>query len=342
MSIEKKEVTIYDIARQLNISVSTVSRALSDSSVVSAKTKKKVVEMAEKHGYQVNNFARNLRQQRTKILGVIVPRLNSFFMASVISGMEQVAYEAGYNLVISQSSELPEREKEIAKTMFDNRVDSLLVSLTYNAKNLEHFDRFFNKNIPVMFFDRTVEAASSARIRINNKQAGYEATKHLLQQGRKRIMHVSISTSHNIYQERFKGYAQALKESGIPVNQKLIYLCDLSFEAGLKAANHALTLPEIPDGIFVANDYCAAACILALKEKGIRIPEDIAVIGFNNDPVCRIVEPNLSSIQYPGHEMGEIAARSVINHLEGTDNLTLTQEIVLRSGLIVRESSKSS
>jgi LacI family transcriptional regulator len=338
--LKAKDVTIYDIARQLNISVSTVSRALNDHSVISAKTKKKVLELAERYGYQVNNFARSLRQQRTRTLGVIVPRLNSFFMASVISGIEQVAYEAGYKLIISQSSELLDREKEIAKTMFDNRVDSLLVSLTYNTKNLQHFERFFNKNIPVMFFDRTIDHKTSAKIRIDNKQAGIEATTHLIDQGCRHILHVTVSSTNSIYLERFKGFSQALKKRGLTNEQDQVFLCDLSFEAGIDAANYALSLPQRPDGIFVANDYCAAACILTLKSNGIRIPEDIAVIGFNNDPICQIVEPNLSSIQYPGHEMGEIAARSVINHLDGIDNLVLTQEILLRSGLIIRDSTR--
>lgn len=339
MNRKKKEITIYDIAEQLKVSVSTVSRALSDHPAVNAKTKRKIVELAEAHGYQANSFARNLRRQRTKTIGVIVPRLNSYFMATVISGIEHIAYEAGYNLIISQSSELPEREKTIAKTMFDSRVDGLLVSLSSNTENLLHFDRFLRKNIPAMFFDRTFDSENFAGIRINNAKAGYEATKHLLEMGRRSILHLTFSKTQSIYKERFDGYTRALEEFGVQVQPNHVFLCDLSFEAGIEAAAYALSLSPRPDAIFAANDNCAAACMIALKNRGIRIPEDMAVVGFNDDPVCSIIEPNLSSIHYPGYEMGEIAARSLINHLAGIENIALTHDIVLRSELIVRASS---
>jgi len=339
MRDSKKQVTIYDIAEQLNISVATVSRALSDHPAVNAKTKKKILEAAESIGYQTNHFARNLRQQRTQTLGVVVPRLNSYFMATVISGIERVANQAGYNLLISQSSEIPARERDIVKTMFDNRVDGLLVSLSYDTENCQHFERFSQKNIPVMFFDRTSESGEFANIRIDNVKAGYDATKHLLDMGSRNILHVTPSTTHSIYRDRFRGYAQALEEFGIALDKENTCLSDMTFESGMEAARYALSLPKTPDGIFVANDNCAAGCIVALKQQGIRIPQDIAVVGFNNDPVCRIVEPNLSSIHYPGYEMGEITARSLINHLAGVENLVLTHTIILRSDLVVRQSS---
>ncbi|MBK8428408.1 MAG: LacI family DNA-binding transcriptional regulator [Lewinellaceae bacterium] len=337
MDRKKKEVTIYDIAEKLNVSAATVSRALRNHPAVSAKTKKRINDLAESFGYQTNQFARNLRQQQTKTIGVIVPRLNSYFMATVISGIEHVANEAGYNLLISQSSELPDRENAIAKTMFNNRVDGVLVSLSYLTGSLQHFNRFSQKNIPVIFFDRTFETEIYTNIRINNLQAGYDATKHLLEKGCRRILHVSVSSTHSIYQERFKGYAKALQEFGIPLHMDYVHLGDLSLEAGIRAAQYALELPQRPDGIFVANDNCAAGCIIALKKAGIRIPEDIAIVGFNDDPVCRIVEPNLTTIHYPGYEMGKIAAHNLINQLSGSESLILTQTISLRSDLIVRQ-----
>lgn len=339
MSKIKKEVTIYDIAAQLDISVATVSRALRNDPVVSDKTKKRVFELAEKFGYQTNHFARNLRNQQTNTIGVIIPRLNSYFMAAVIAGIEQVASKEGYNLIISQSSESVEREAINARTMFNNRVDGLLVSLSYLTKNLEPFEKFAQKNIPLIFFDRTPETNAFTNIRINNFQAAYEATKHMLQLGRKRIAHVTVSSTQNVYRERFQGYAAALTEFGIPLDMKWLYLGDLSLEAGADAVKYILSLKDRPDGIFVANDNCAAGCVIGLKAQGLRIPEDIAVVGFNNDPVSRIVEPNLTTIHYPGHEMGELAARSLINHLKGTGDIMLTQTILLRSELVIRESS---
>lgn len=339
MSKVKKEVTIYDIAAQLNISVATVSRALRDDPVVSEKTKKKVFDLAEKFGYQTNHFARNLRNQQTNTIGVIIPRLNSYFMSTVISGIEHVANQAGYNLIISQSSESAEREGINVRTMFNNRVDGLLVSLSYHTDNLSPFEKFAKKNIPVIFFDRTPENSAFTNIRINNVQAAYEATKHLLNQGRRRIAHVTVSSTQSIYKERFQGYTMALAEFGIPVDKSLVCLVDLSVESGADAAKYFLSLPNKPDGIFVVNDNCAAGCLISLKEKGIRIPEDIAVVGFNDDPVSRIVEPHLTTIHYPGYEMGELATRSLINHLKGTGDIQLTQTILLRSDLVVRQSS---
>lgn len=339
MSRIKKEVTIYDIAAQLDVSVATVSRALRDDPVVSVKTKKKVFDLAEKYGYQTNQFARNLRKQQTNTIGVIIPRLNSYFMAAVIAGIEQVANQAGYNLIISQSSESAERESINVRTMFNNRVDGLLVSLSYHTNNLDSFEKFAQKNIPVIFFDRTPESSTFTNIRINNVQAGYEATKHLLSKGRRRIVHVTVSSTESVYRERFRGYAQALAEFGVPLDMNLVYLGDLSLESGADAAKFIHALPQRPDGVFVANDNCAAGCVIGLKAHGLRVPEDIAVVGFNDDPVSRIVDPNLTTIHYPGHEMGELAARSLINHLNGAADIMLTQTILLRSDLVVREST---
>src|SRR4029453_19019848 len=152
-----KEVTIYDLADKLNISIATVSRALKDDPVVNKKTKKKIFELAEKMGYRSNHFARNLRNQRTETIGVIVPRLNSYFMSTVIAGIESIVNSEGYNLIISQSSESPTKEVASPKTIFNNRVDGLLVSLAYDTDDIKHFDQFFKKNIPLIFFDRVVD-----------------------------------------------------------------------------------------------------------------------------------------------------------------------------------------
>src|SRR3977135_770831 len=176
--LRAKEVTIYDLARKLNISIATVSRALKDDPVVSKKTKKRIAELAEEMGYRSNHFARNLRNRRTDTIGVIVPRLNSYFMSTVIAGMESVANNEGYNLIISQSSESAEKEEMNAKTMFNNRVDGLLVSLSYDTDDISHFDQFSRKNIPVIFFDRGEQHAIFTNVLIDNRKAAYEATKH--------------------------------------------------------------------------------------------------------------------------------------------------------------------
>ena len=339
---KEKEVTIYDLARKLNISIATVSRALKDDPVVSKKTKKKIFDLAEEMGYRSNHFARNLRNQRTDTIGVIVPRLNSYFMSTVIAGIENVANNEGYNLIISQSSESAQKEMNSAKTMFNNRVDGLLVSLAYDTEDISHFDTFYRKNIPIIFFDRVAEKDMCTNVLIDNRKAAYEATRHLAQEGCRRIAHITATPKRNVYIERLEGYKKALAEFDLPFSDDLLIIGNLSQEAGTLAAEKILAMHPRPDGVFVANDNCAVGCMLALKQAGIRIPEDIAFVGFNNDPVSKVVEPNLTTINYPGYEMGEVAARNLINHLSGIATITATNTILLRSELIVRGSSKKS
>jgi len=338
MSIEK-EVTICDLARKLNISIATVSRALKEEPVVNKKTRKKIADLAEEMGYRSNNFARNLRTQRTNTIGVIVPRLNSYFMATVIAGIENIANSEGYNLIISQSSESAQKEMNSARTMFNNRVDGLLVSLAYDTDKLTHFEPFIKKNIPLVFFDRVEDHANCLNILINNKKAAYEATTHLISQGRRRIVYITATPKRNVYIHRLEGYKEALADQKIPFREEYVLVSNLSQEAGAEAANLIRQMDPLPDAVFVANDNCAVGCMVALKQSGILIPGDIAFVGFNNDPVSTVVEPNLTTINYPGYEMGQVAARNLIDHLNGASSITTTNTIILRSELIIRESS---
>lgn len=335
-----REVTMYDLARTLNISVATVSRGLQDDPVVSKKTKKKITELAEELGYRSNNFARNLRTRRTQTIGVIVPRLNSYFMSTVIAGIESVANTEGYNLIISQSSESAAKEKASARTMFNGRVDGLLVSLAYDTDDLSHLEAFTKKNIPVLFFDRVADHQDFTNILIDNKRAAYEATSHLISQGCRKIIHITAPPKQNVYIERLDGYKKALTDHGMRFLENQVIIGNLSQEAGAEAACVILKMKPLPDAVFAANDNCAVGCMLALKQAGIRIPEQIAFVGFNNDPVCKVIEPNLSTINYPGYEMGEVAARHLINHLNGVSELHHTNTIILRSAFIERASSQ--
>jgi LacI family transcriptional regulator len=338
--LKEKEITIYDLAKKLNISIATVSRALKDDPVVSKKTKKKIADLAQEMGYRSNNFARNLRNQKTNTIGVIIPRLNSYFMSTVIAGIESIANKEGYNLIISQSSESFDKEMASAKTMFNNRVDGVLVSLAYDTENLAHFNSFFKRHIPLIFFDRVVEDENSTNILIDNRKAAYEATTHLIKQGCKRIVHITATPKRNVYVDRLQGYKHALSDNDIPFKEDYVIISNLSQEAGAIAAQEILQMNPLPDAVFVANDNCAVGCMLALKHAGIKIPEDIAFVGFNNDPVSKVIEPNLTTINYPGYEMGEVAARNLINHLNGKATIQSTNTIILRSELIIRDSSK--
>jgi LacI family transcriptional regulator len=337
----EKEITIYDLAKRLNLSAATISRGLRNNPAISKQTRKKITDTAREMGYRSNTFASSLRSKKTKTLGVIVPRLNSYFVASVLAGMEDIANREGFNLIISQSLENAGKEVANAQTMFNSRVDGLLISLAYDSENIDHLKPFFKKNIPVVFFDRTYPHSESTSIMIDNFSSAYEITKHLLEQGCRRIMHLAGNMRLNVYSERLRGYRQALKDHQIHFDEKLIYTGNLDEAFGNAAAKQILKLkPEKrPDAVFSANDTSAVHCMLELESAGILVPDDIAFAGFNNDPISKVIVPNLTTVNYSGYHIGEAAVRNLVNHLNGISSTKTTNTIVLRSDLIIRESS---
>ncbi|WP_339921801.1 LacI family DNA-binding transcriptional regulator [uncultured Cyclobacterium sp.] len=337
-----KEITIYDIAKVVGLSPTTVSRALSNHPRVKENTREKILNTAKSLGYQSNIFASSLRKKRSKSIGVIIPKLNSPFQSSVLAGMEEIATQEGYNLIISQSTESLEKEVSNANIMFNSRVDGLLVSKAGTTDNIEHFAPFFKKQIPVLFFDRVPEDNNCTGVVINNTQAIYDATSHLIKEGCKRIVHVLGNLKINVYSDRMKGYKYALLDHGLVFKEENIITNDLGEESGDRIVEKILKLKPRPDGLLVSNDACAASCLMALKKNKLRVPEDIAIVGFNNDLISRMVEPNLSTINYPSYHMGEVAMKNLINHLDDEHHeiLQKTNTITLRHELIIRGSSK--
>jgi len=335
----RKEVTIYDIAHKLELSSATVSRALKNHPAINKNTRKKIQDAAKELGYRHNTFASNLRKQQTNTIGVIVHELNSNFITSVLAGIERVTAEAGYDLIIAHSSESFEKEAANALNLFHKRVDGLIASLAFDTVGLDHYKPFTDRSIPVIFFDRVEENSDSTKVVIDNYRCGYEATQHLIEQGCKRIVLVTANLKRNVYAQRYKGYKDALFDNDIPFNESYVLIKDLSEQCGIEAALEILKMKPLPDGAFITNDFSAAVCMQTLKEHYIRIPDDIAVVGFNNDAIGKIVDPQLTTIDYPGIEMGESAARNLINHLKEISSLKDTQTIVIRSHLVIRRSS---
>ena len=336
---QKKEVTIYDIAQKLDISSATVSRGLQDHPAINKNTRKKIKDAAKELGYRHNNFASNLRKQKTNTIGVMVHELNSNFITSVLAGIEKVTTEANYDIIIAHSSENYEKEVANANNLFHKRVDGIIASLSFNTKNLEHFKQFEDRAIPIIFFDRVEEKHDYTKVIIDNYKCGYQATQHLIEQGCKKIVLVTANQKRNVYAQRYKGYVDALFDNNIPLDKSLILIKDLSEQCGVEAAKEIVQMNPLPDGAFITNDFSAAVCMQTLKEFGVKIPEDIAIVGFNNDSISKIVEPQLTTIHYPGTDVGEIAAINLVNHLKGISNIQHTQTIVIRSELIVRNSS---
>jgi LacI family transcriptional regulator len=335
----KKDITIYDIANKLSLSSATVSRGLNNHPAINKNTRKKIQQTAEKMGYRHNNFASNLRKQKTNTIGVMVHELESNFITSVLAGIEKVTTKEGYDLIIAHSSESFEKEASNVSNLFHKRVDGLIASLSFDTKGLGHFNPFIDKGIPVVFFDRVEEKSESTKVIIDNYKSGYQATQHLIEQGCKRIVLVTASLLRNVYAERHRGYRDALADNNIPLKKEYVLIKDLSEQCGIEAAHEILMMKPRPDGAFITNDFSAAICMQTLKENGVIIPDDIAIVGFNNDPVSKIIEPQLTTIDYPGIEMGEIAAHNLVSHLKGISDIRNTQTIVIRSELIIRQSS---
>jgi LacI family transcriptional regulator len=265
--------------------------------------------------------------------------LNSSFITSVLSGVEKVTTKAGYDLIIAHSSESYSKEIANARNLFEKRVDGLIASLSFYTENLDHFQPFINKGIPVIFVDRVEQDGNNPIVIIDNYKCGYQATRHLIEQGCKKIVHVTSSFKRNVYTQRYKGYVDALADHEIPSEENLLIINDLSEKAGIDAANKILKMKPLPDGAFITNDFVAAVCISTLKGHGISIPGDIAIVGFNNDAVSRLVEPTLTTINYPGMEMGETAAKNLIDHLQGKSKMRHDNTSIVSTQLIIRNSS---
>lgn len=337
---KKKEITIYDIAKALNFSPSTISRALNDHHSISDKSIKLIKATAQKMGYRPNSIAASLRNNKSNTLGIMISRINRPFIASLISGVESRARKAGYNVIITQSNDIYENEVNNAKALYDSRITGLVASLSMETKDLSHFQQFIDQGIPIVFVDRVPKGLHAYYVIIDNYMAGYRATKHLIEQGCTRIAHFAGAQHSNVYEGRKKGYEDALRENNMIIDPELILeFSTLSFAEGRKATKKLLSLPKPPDGIFSANDTAAVSAIIYAKKHGVRVPEDLAVVGFNDDPIASIVDPGLSTITHPAQKMGKISAQLILDHADKKKDDDLTDIKMLNTELLIRESS---
>lgn len=334
-------ITIYDLAKKLNYSPSTISRALNNHKSIGKKTTLKIQKAAEEMGYRPNSHAASLRKNQSQTIGILVPRINRPFVSSLISGVEQAARKAGYNVLISQSNDNFEDEVANTDALFHSRVCGLIVSLGMETKTTDHFKQFIDQDIPIVFVDRVPAISNNYKVIIDNYAAGLKATNHLIEQGCKRIAHFAGAQHLNVYSLRKKGYIDALKHHDIPIEDELIIdLKTLSFEEGIEATEKLLKLKERPDAIFSANDTAAVSAIMHLKRNGVRVPEDIAVIGFNDDPIASIVEPALSTVSHPALKMGELSFQRILEHTTKKTEEGVSEIFVLDTEIIVRASTK--
>ena len=335
----RKEVTIYDLAKDLNVSPSTVSRALKGHHSIGPGMIEAVKKLAKDRGYRPNSIAASLRNNKTNTLGVMVSWINRNFISSLISGIEEVARPKGYNVVISQSHDSFKNEVINARTLYNSRIGGLVVSLAMETNSYDHFQQFIDKGIPLVFVDRVPESFDSDKVIIDNFAAGFQATQHLIDQGCLRIAHFAGAQHRNVYKQRMDGYLAALHKNGLEIDESLIIRGEvLSAEEGHEMTTHLLTLPNPPDAIFSPNDTSAVSAIQVAKRRGLHVPRDLAVIGFNNDPISLIIDPPLSTMDHPAVNLGKIAARQIFKQEENKDIIT-SETITLRTQLIIRESS---
>ncbi|MFD0989251.1 LacI family DNA-binding transcriptional regulator [Mariniflexile jejuense] len=337
---EHVEVTIYDIAEKLNLATSTISRALKDHHSISKKTIEKVKKTAKEMGYRPNNLAASLRSKKTKTIGVLLPTITQPFLSSLISGIEIASQKAGYNVIIMQSHDSYEEEVNLTQSLYNNRVSGVICSLAMQTQNTDHFQVFMDNNTPLVFVDRVPKHFSTFRVVIDNFAAGYKATNHLISQGCKRIAHLTVGSEFSIYHERKMGYLAALKDAGLTFEDELLVrLKEVTYEEAEKAANKLLDLKNPPDGVFTPGDILGVSVIQCAKKRGVKVPNALAVIGFNNDPISNIIDPNLSTITHPAEKMGKASAEIILKSLKSSKKDEVKEITFLNTEVLVRESS---
>lgn len=340
--MEKKgNITIKDIAKELGISPSTVSRALKDHPDISEETKTAVKELAKKYHYRPNKMAMGLRMQESKIIGVIIPQVVHFFFSSVISGIEKVANEAGYNVLICQSDDTYEREVNNVAAFLESRVDGVLVSVSKDTTQIDHFNELIDDGIPLVFFDRYVSGVNADHVIVDDAKGAFYATEHLIQEGCKRIAHLAAPQNLLIGKERRRGYVEALDKYNIPVDENLIIKCD-SREEALVVVHELMSMKNPPDGIFAVNDLTASGAMRTVKNFGYKVPEDIAIVGFSDGLVANVTDPPLSTVEQHGLEIGITSAKLLLERIAHPDIDFGIREKVIETKLIIRGSSKRS
>ncbi len=336
-------VTIKDIARALGLSASTVSRALRGSYEISSETKQLVLDYAQKFNYQPNPIAKSLKESRSRAIGVIVPEIVNYFFSQAINGIDEAAYQRGYHVIVSQSHESFEREVETTQLLVSRRVDGLLVSLSSQTNRVEHFKDLQEKGLPIVFFDRISEEINTCKVKADNFQGAYQATTHLIEAGCRRIAHLTTAAWLSITKERLAGYRKALEENGLPFEDayvKYFNYGDMNPSQTDRIVTELLGLPDRPDALFSATDRLTSASLTSLHNAGVRVPLDIALVGFTNLSVAHLLDPALTCVTQPAFEMGRVATEMLIGLIESKQPVTQFETRVLPTTLWTRASSR--
>jgi LacI family transcriptional regulator len=337
-----KDITLKEIATKLGISITTVSKALKNYPDVSAKTKKAVIDLAQTLHYTPNSFAVNLRTKESKTIGLIIPEVVHHFFSNVVNAIIDEAEKNGYLVIILQSNESLELEKKQVELLINKRVDGIIMSLSNESNDDDHIKEIINRNIPFVMFDKINKLTTCSKVIIDDQKAAFNAVQHLIDTGCKRIVHIRGPLNPQNSIDRYIGYKKALEKNNIPFDTKLVYTCEkVTFEEGFDFARQIIKEHPDVDGIFAITDLVAVGVLTYFNDNGIKIPEQVAIIGFSNWFMSQVLTPKLSSVEQPSHEMGvqsfTLLLEEMICHKEGLQYTPRTVE--LQTSTIIREST---
>lgn len=343
MALKKKRVTIYDIARALNLTASTVSRSLNNNSRINEETRKLVIAKAREMNYRANSLASNLRKGKSQTIGIVVPRINQSFFANVISGIERITNERNYNLIISQSNESHKKEVKGVNTLINQHVDCIIISVSAEGDDYTHLQNVIDHQIPLIQFDRVVEDIESVKVINNNEQASREAVEHLIAGGYKRIALLAGPQNLAIFRDRKAGYIKALRANKMPVSDDLIIDTGSNNEHDTDFIRKLLTLPEPPDAIFASrDDFLALGVLEVANDMNIKVPDQLGICGYSNENFTRITTPSLTTIDQYGVDMGKTIAQTYFDEMDDKNDGTALKikTISIKPELIARASTQ--
>jgi len=335
----QKKTTIKDIANVLGLTPSAVSKALNNHPRISEKTKVSVQQVAKNLNYQPNHLASALRKGKSNLVGVIIPRANSNFFSAVLQSIEDVLHEKGYNIIISQSYESFEKECRYIDALLFTQVDGIIASMANETTDFSYYEKIKSKGIPLILFDRGENALGVDYIGIDDYKSSHLIVDHLVSQGCKRIAHIAGFSHTRIYKNRIKGYEDALEKHDLPLDDALVYECKLTKQNGREIMEQLLEQPNRPDAVYVAGDYAALGALQVLKEKNISIPDEIAIVGFGNEPFTSLVTPSITTIEQHSTEIGRLTAEAFLRRIEEAAIPPTLNKMILEPELIVRDSS---
>ncbi len=339
-------VTLKDIAKALNLSISTISKSLNDSYEISLETKEKVLVYAKFHNYSPNRMAKGLKEGKSRSIGVVVCSLDNNFVSQMLDGIDKYSTEKSYQIIIMQSKESLEQESACLSLLYARGVDGILISPAYENVDLSYLISLQDGGLPIVLFDRLSDQIETHKVGADNFKGAYNATVHLIKTGHSRIAHLNTNTTLSITTERLNGYKKALIDYGIEFKPELVRYCDYADTTKLmndleRSIQFYMSLDERPDAIFTATDQITTKCLAILNRLKYKIPEDIAIIGFTNTDLADALKPSLSTIHQPAFEIGQLAARKLISIIESRYKITEFETIVLDTVLMIRESTRN-